>query len=167
MFQCGVHMSQSQLHPPAAQPATNDRRDFPRRPVIKSAKLLLPAGLGYGIYDCLVLDESPKGVLVDLGTPMDLPEEVNLRLNGATYIARRCWSAGNKAGLAFSGGQILQNEVTARMRNIAQVLHAQGVPAAIHTLRTARFLGHEELRRVAEEAEGAYLRLEALLSGRN
>ena len=53
-----------------------------------------------------------------------------------------------------------------RMRKMADVLQAQGVVGAVATLRAARFFDHAELRRAAEEAEAAYFRFEAILSGR-
>jgi hypothetical protein len=144
-----------------------DRRNASRVPVIKSGKISIGSGGSQGVYNCLVLDESQSGVLVDLGTLVNLPEEVTLHMNaGATYLARRCWSAGTKAGLAFIGGQIVTGETAARMRKIGDVLQAQGVLPAIATLRSARFFDHIELRRAAEEAEAAYFRFEAILNGR-
>lgn len=145
----------------------SERRNASRVPVIKSAKISVGLGGSQGIYNCLVLDESQSGVLVDLGTMVSLPDEVTLHMNsGATYLARRCWSAGTKAGLAFIGGQVVTGETVMRMRKMADVLQAQGTIAAVATLRAARFFDHAELRRAAEEAEAAYFRLEAILSGR-
>jgi hypothetical protein len=145
----------------------SERRNASRVPVIKSAKISVGLGGAQGIFNCLVLDESQSGVLVDLGTMVNLPDEVTLHMNsGATYLARRCWSAGTKAGLAFIGGQIVTGETVMRMRKMADVLQAQGVVGAVATLRAARFFDHAELRRAAEEAEAAYFRFEAILSGR-
>lgn len=142
-----------------------DRRGAPRAPVIRSAKLTL--GPGQGVLDCLVLDESPSGLMVDLGALLPLPEEVTVHLQGgATYLARRRWMAGTKAGLEFIGAQIITGETALRMMKLADVLHAQGLRAAVATLRAARYFDQPELRRIADEAEAAYLRLEAMLTGR-
>ena len=146
--------------------ALAERRGGSRRPVIRSAKIFTSANGGSGVFNCLILDQSNAGVLVDMGTLAELPEEVMLQMSGgASYLARRCWAAGTKAGLEFIGGQILTEETSQRMARIADVLQRQGVAAAVATLRTARFLDHEELRRIAEAAEAAVQRLEAVLTG--
>ena len=143
-----------------------ERRAGLRRPVIRSAKIFIgPNGAG-GVFNCLILDQSAAGVLVDMGTLAELPDEVMLQMGGgASYLARRCWAAGTKAGLEFIGGQIVTEETTQRMARIADVLQRQGVSAAVATLRSARFLEHDGLRRIAEAAETAVQRLEAVLNG--
>lgn len=152
---------------PQAQTNLVERRNVPRTPAIKSAKIGIGAGSAQGVFNCLVLDESPIGVLVDFGTLVNLPEQVTLHMQGgANYVARRVWAVGTKAGLEFVGNAVATNETASRMTSIADVLQGQGVVAAVATLRTARFFDHSELRRVAEEAEAAYLRLEALPTGR-
>jgi hypothetical protein len=144
-----------------------ERRIAPRLPVIKSAKLLIGVGYEQAIYNCLVLDESSKGVLVDLGMVVSLPEDVTVQMQGGgAYQARRCWSVGTKAGLEFVSGQVVTSEVALRMVRIAEVLQRQGTVAAVATLRAARFFDNAELRRVAEEAEMALYRFEAMLTGR-
>lgn len=144
-----------------------ERRERPRVPVIKSAKISLGGGLAPGVFDCLVLDESPAGMLIDLGVVVTLPDEVTVQLaGGASYVARRVWSAGTKAGLEFLGGPVLAGDTALRMRRIAEVLHNQGVLAAVATLRVARHFDSDALREAAEAAEAAYLRLVALLNGR-
>jgi hypothetical protein len=150
----------------ASPMSPGERRNASRVPVIKSAKISFGPPGSQGIYNCLVLDESQSGVLIDLGTLVNLPEEVTLHMNaGATYLARRCWAVGTKAGLAFVGGQVVTGETAGRMRKIADVLQAQGVTAAVSTLRAARFFDQVELRRAAEKAEAAYFRFEAILNG--
>lgn len=39
-----------------------ERRNVTRIPVIKSAKLVVGEGYSQGVYNCLVLDESPGGI---------------------------------------------------------------------------------------------------------
>ncbi len=155
--------------PPSAAAQDNwaERRNGSRVPVIKSAQLSLGPGGEKGVLDCLVLDESPGGVLVDVGTLIALPPQVTVRMSsGATYHARSCWVKGTKVGLEFVGGQVIAGETALRMMKIADILHNQGVGVAVGTLRVARFFDHLELRHAAEEAEASVLRLEALLTGR-
>ena len=143
-----------------------ERRGDSRRPVIRSAKIFIGANGGGGVFNCLILDQSSAGVLVDMGTLAELPEEVTLQMSGgASYLARRCWAVGTKAGLEFIGGQIVTEETSQRMARIAEVLQRQGVGAAVATLRAARFLDHDKLRHIAEAAEAAVQRLEAALTG--
>ena len=144
-----------------------ERRNVARLPVIKSGKIIVGSEMSQGLFNCLILDQSPTGVLVDLGMLVNLPEEVRLQVgNGAIYLARRRWAVGTKAGLEFLGGQILSEETSLQMLKIASKLKRQGVCAAVGALRGAQFFEHEALRCAAEEAEAAYLRLEALLTNR-
>ncbi len=145
--------------------ALSNRRNTPRTKVIKSAKLVF--GGSHSVYDCLVLDESASGALVDLGAMIGLPEQLTIQFsNGACYPAERRWAAGTKAGLRFTGGQILTEDMLQRMRKLSDVMQAQGLPAVMQVLRSARFLDNLELRRAAEEAEATYMRLELILGGR-
>jgi hypothetical protein len=143
-----------------------ERRAVIRVPVINSAKILLGRGFGQGVLDCLVLDETATGVMVELGALVPLPDELTIRMTGgATYQAQRCWNIGTKAGLQFLGGQVVTGETALRMLKIADLLQNQGLIAAVATLRAARFFDHLELRRAAEDAEGAFLRFEEILRG--
>jgi hypothetical protein len=158
---------QGHPHAPIAEPSLAERRAAPRLPVIKSAKIMLGPGYDQGAYNCLVLDQSACGVLVDMGMVVKLPEELTVQFQGGgTYLARRRWSVGSKTGLEFIGGQVVTGEVALRMARIADVLNKQGVVPTVATLRAARFFDNAELRRVAEQAESAMFRLEAMLNGR-
>jgi hypothetical protein len=142
-----------------------ERRTTPRSTVIRSAKLVF--GEANVVYDCLVLDESAGGVMIDLGAMIKVPEDVVIRFNsGGAFPARRCWATGNRAGFKFTGGQIISQETALRMKKAADILEIQGLAAAMQMLRTARFLDNEELRRAAEDAESAMFRLQAILTGR-
>jgi hypothetical protein len=146
----------------ALEQDTLERRKAPRRPVIRSAKLI--CGQAEGVFDCLVLDQSPAGVLIDMGAMIKLPDELTIQFSsGAAYLARLAWSAGTKAGLHLVGAQLLSEQNAQRMSNAADLLETQGVPTVVSTLRAARFLDHLELRRLAEEAEAAYFRFEAFM----
>jgi hypothetical protein len=146
--------------------ALAERRNSLRLPVIKSAKIITGGEVNQSIYNCLVLDESHSGVLVDLGAIFSLPEEMTLHMTGgASYHARRCWAVGTKAGLAFAGPQLLNAEAVEAMARLGRVMQAQGLPATMAALRARRFFECDELRRAAEAAESAYHRLEAVLLG--
>ncbi len=147
-----------------AAEAEAERRGSRRKPVIKSAKLIVnQAG---SIINCFVLDESAGGVQVDLGAMLELPDDLTIQFgNGATYLARRCWSSGTRIGLKFTSAQLVSNDIVERMRKIAELLHDQGLGVAVSTLRAARFFDHAELRRAAEEAEAATIRFEMMLLG--
>jgi hypothetical protein len=139
-----------------------ERRIAARVPVIRSAKLI--CGPAEGIFDCLVLDQSASGVLIDLGAMVALPDELTIQFSGgAAFLAHRAWAAGTKAGLHLVGAQLLTEQAAQRMKNAADLLEMQALPAVVSTLRAARFLDHLELRRLAEEAEAAYLRFETFL----
>jgi len=147
------------------RPDPAERRQARRNPVIKTAKLIFTAA--GTVHNCLVLDESPGGVLVDLGVMIQVPDDVTIQFgNGATFLARRRWTAGTKSGLNFTGAQIISDEVALRMKRVADILRAQGLEAAIATLRAARFFDNIELRRAAEDVEAANARFEAALDGR-
>lgn len=149
--------------PPQAN--LGERRKASRAPVIKSAKVAI--GIGQGIYNCLVLDESSKGALVDFGALVSLPDEVTLQIsNGAIYQARRSWSVGTKAGLEYIGERVVTGDTAAWMMKLSDMLQTEGVLAAVSSMRASRFFNHEELRHAAEAAETAFSRLEAILSGR-
>lgn len=144
----------------------SERRNAPRVPVIKSAKIITGGEVSQGIYNCLVLDKSPSGVLIDLGAMFNLPEEVTLHMaGGATYKARRCWVVGTKAGLAFVGPQMLSADTVEKLAQLGRMMQLQGLPATLAALRAQHFFESDEVRRAAEAAEAAYHRLEVVLNG--
>lgn len=144
----------------------SERRNAMRVPVIKSAKIVTGGEVNQGVYNCLVLDESLSGVLVDLGAIFSLPEEMTLLMTGgASYKARRCWAVGTKAGLAFAGPQMLSAETVERLGQLGRMLQAQGLPATMAALRAQYFFESDEVRRAAEAAETAYHQLESMLIG--
>ncbi len=165
------HTPAAQVRPSRAEGeqthfALAERRNAMRVPVIKSAKIIAGGEVNQSIYNCLVLDESPSGVLVDLGAMFSLPEEVSLHMTGgACYKARRCWAVGTKMGLAFIGPQTLSPETTEKLAQLGRMMQAQGLPATMAALRAQRFFESDELRRAAEAAEASYHRLETVLLG--
>ena len=130
--------------------ALAERRNASRVPVIKSAKVVIGGEISQGVLNCLVLDESATGVLIDLGAMFSLPEEMTLHMTGgATYKARRCWAVGTKAGLALIGPQMLSAEAVEMMSQLGRLLQTQGLASAMAALRVKRFFENEELRRAA------------------
>jgi hypothetical protein len=145
--------------------AALERRLAGRQPVIRSASVRVAHGAGQASYECLVLDESPTGVLVDFGAVIAIPEEVSINfVTGGSYLARRRWAMGTKVGLEFMGEQLRSRDIADRMRTLLNLLEAQGLPATVRTLRAARYYDQAALRTAAEEAEVAYLRFAALLA---
>ncbi|WP_298284729.1 hypothetical protein [Acidocella sp.] len=142
-----------------------ERRVSQRLPVIKSAKIVVGPAFSQGSFNCLVLDESKTGALVDLGALVVLPPEVTLHMTGGTtYRARTCWTVGSKAGLEFIGQQMVAPETLGAMQRLGRMLHAQGLPATMAALRAEGFFGNAGLRETAEAAEAAFYQLEAALS---
>jgi hypothetical protein len=141
-----------------------NRRRHVREKVLKAAKIIF--GGGDSVYNCLVLDESPDGVFVDVGGASVLPAEVTIQFNsGATFRAVRRWSTGTRIGFQFVGPQIISQETAGRMQAVAEILRNHGMGAAMQTLRVAQFFDNMELRRIAETAETEHRRLEAALAG--
>jgi hypothetical protein len=144
--------------------ALAERRNSARLPVIKSAKLLVGSDSGQGVYNCLVLDESRAGALLDLGAMFTLPEEMTLNMSsGASYRVRRRWAVGTKVGVEFLGTPSVSADAAGQMNRLADLLRHQGVPAAVAALRAQNCFDHEPLRVAVAEAEAAYLRLESIL----
>jgi len=147
---------------PSDNPA--NRRKHPRDRVLKAAKVITPGG--HSVFNCLVLDESSEGVFVDFGGLMTIPDEVTIQFaSGAAFPAVRRWSAGGKCGFEFSGPQIISHETANSMHVIAEILNRHGMQAAFEALRKANFFDNSELRKFAESAHAAHVKLEAALRG--
>jgi len=142
----------------------DNRRRHAREKVLRAAKVIF--GGGDSIYNCLVLDESPEGIFVDMGAVVSLPPEVTVQFStGATFRAARRWATGSKIGFQFVGPQIITHETAQRMKVVHDILQTHGMPAAMQTLRVAQFFDNAELRRAADAADTAVRRLEMILSG--
>lgn len=144
-----------------------ERRNVSRIPVIKSAKLIVGDGVSQGIYNCLVLDESAGGALIDLGAVFTLPEEVIIHtMSGTKRRAKRRWAVGTKMGLEYIGQQLVSEEALQQMAEIAKLMSAQDLPTGIAAMRARQFFNRADLREAAEDAEAAYYKLEAMLKDR-
>jgi hypothetical protein len=159
-------ISGGKLAPLAEAPVISgeDRRRQPREKVLKAAKIVF--GGGDSIFNCLILDESPEGIFVDMGAVLALPTEVIIQYSsGAAFRAVRRWATGSKVGFQFTGPQIIGHETARRMQMVADIMKNHGMAAAMQTLRVAQYFDNLELRRTAEAAEAALRRLDAVLAG--
>jgi hypothetical protein len=148
----------------AAEAAGAERRRQYRERVLKAAKIVF--GGGDSVLNCLVLDESPEGIFVDMGAVVALPPEVTIQFSsGAAFRAQRRWTSGTKVGFQFVGPQIISHETAQRMQVVADIMNNHGLAAAMQTLRVAQYFDNVELRRTAEAAEAAMRRLDAVLAG--
>jgi hypothetical protein len=147
----------------AARP--EDMRRVKRQRVLKPGKIIF--GISGATIDCFVRDESPQGVLVETDVLVAVPDQVTVKLPGTgTHLALRRWAMGNRIGFEFIGARVIDDETLVRMRAINEVLQRQGVTQAVNSLRLSRFFENDELRRLAEEAEAATIRLESFLLGK-
>jgi len=167
-LQCAGEVPSEAIAPGAAAAGAateaTDRRKHHRDKVLKSAKIIV--NHGQTVFDCLVLDESPAGVFIDLGALVALPPEVTIQFaSGATFQAERRWNAGTRFGFEFHGPQVISRETAKRLEVIGQILNSQGLPAAVELLRLAQFFDNPQLRRIAEDAATAHARLQGALHG--
>ena len=149
---------------PAAptQDTAADQRRTKRQRVLKMAELVFDAA-GTSI-DCVIIDESCFGVMLETMAITEIPERVKLRfVGGPTLAALRRWANGNKIGLEFAG-LFPEDEASKRQaRAVKNVLKEACVHAAVQMLREFDFFENAELRLAAEEAEIAIARLESAL----
>jgi uncharacterized cupin superfamily protein len=76
------------------------RRRTKRNRVFRSGKIIF--GYGDSTIDCLILDESSQGVLVETAAPTEVPEKVQIQIIGrGTFRAIRRWALGNSIGFEF------------------------------------------------------------------
>ncbi|MDR3522151.1 MAG: hypothetical protein P4L54_11135 [Acidocella sp.] len=142
----------------------SEQRRTKRQRVVKSGKIIF--GVSDIAIDCLICDETSDGVLVETVTPVVVPLDVKIQLtNGGTFPAARRWALGNKIGFEFVGTRIFDRATITGMAEIYHILQTQGIKQTLLSLRRSRFFDSEEIRKVAEDAEAATLRLEQLLIG--
>jgi hypothetical protein len=145
---------------PAFAPA--EQRRAKRQRVLKMAELVFdPPGT---FIDCVVIDESCFGVMLETMEITQVPERVKIRfVGGPTFSALRRWADGNKVGLEFAG-LFPEDEATKRQaRAVKNVLKEACVHAAVQMLRELDFFENAELRAAAEQAEIAIAKLESAL----
>ena len=139
-----------------------DHRRIKRQRVVKMGKIIF--GVSDITVDCLICDETSSGLLVETETPVSIPDEVKIKLtNGGTFRASRRWAFGNKIGFEFIGTRINDSATSESMSAIYDILQTQGITQALISLRRSRFFDNDELRRAAEDAEAATMRLEQML----
>jgi hypothetical protein len=160
---CVVDNPEAAAAPRRADSGMTDKRRAERQRVLKMAQLV------YGIpgtpIECLVIDESRLGVMLETLELADVPERVKIRfIGGPTFAALRRWASGNKIGLEFAG-LFPEDEATKRQVGaIKKVLKDIGVHAAVQMLREFDFFENAQLQTAAEDAEIAIARLESALN---
>lgn len=141
---------------------SSENRRVKRRRVVKLGKIIY--GISDITIDCLISDETAYGVLVETETPIVVPEEVKIRLvNGGIFPAICRWEMGNKKGFEFIGAREKTNAIFESMQDINDILQIHGVSQAVLSLRRSNFFDNDELRRAADDAEAAIMRLKRLL----
>lgn len=147
---------------PDAEDGAN-RRVVPRTGTLLAAKIEADGV----VFDCIVLDLSPRGARIHCRAPVALPDQVNLILrDGARHDARRRWSRGSQSGLEFMGaatGLGVNDETARRAREVLERLAPADPSQWLPSLRATRYFGDDALRQAAEAAELAMLRLASAL----
>ena len=99
-------MSFGRLTPKQFEDPARDRRDSPRRPMFKSAKLIFNDN--QSVVDCVLRDISVSGARVRVATWFNchkqvvLKEQVVLKISrGVSYSCDVVWSHDNQVGLRF------------------------------------------------------------------
>lgn len=72
-----------------------------RKRVLSAAKLLF-GGFSKTVFDCLVVDQSPHGLRIQVGSTHMLPNELIVEFpNGTQRPARLIWASASEAGLEY------------------------------------------------------------------
>lgn len=170
-FVTAGHPDPSAAEPPAVAAAAGasavddpaNRRAVPRAGALLAAKIEANGA----IFDCIILDLSPRGARIHCRAPIALPDTLNLIMrDGARHESRRRWSRGSQSGLEFVGcaaGLGVDDETARRAREVLDRMDAADPANWLPTLRAVRYFGDDSLRQAAEAAELAVLRLTAAL----
>jgi hypothetical protein len=142
---------------------SDEKRDAQRQAVLKTAKI----EWGSSVVDCLVLEQSIIGMRVSMSIPMEVPEQVTIRLHGgAVRPATRRWARGTEIGFEFGGIARLDAVAANHAVDILVKVRAMGLDEIMTSLSEARFFDDAELGSVALAAQAAMRRLEAALRQR-
>jgi hypothetical protein len=127
--------------------ASVEKRRVKRQQVLKRGQLIF--GFAGSTIDCLIIDETSYGMLIETPLMTDLPERLRVSVaGGATFDAVRRWSMGNKIGLEFIQPERRDNAV---------------IRKRLAMLRDVNFFEDEELRVIAEAAEASVAWLISML----
>ena len=81
-----------------------EQRHHARAHILRRGKIVFRRG--YGAIDCVVLDVSPQGARLRVGSWLGLPESFQLRIeNGAVHEARVRYRNVEEIGVQFVDGQ--------------------------------------------------------------
>jgi hypothetical protein len=117
------------------------------------------------VHKGIVLDESPDGVLLDLGKTIAVPSAVMFRFGyGPVLHAVNRWSVKTKLGLQFIERDVAMGQKVSRLENVKNILEMHGPSAAFRILRDMRFFENYNLQKTAEEAVAADMRLKKALN---
>jgi hypothetical protein len=142
--------------------ASVEKRRVKRQQVLKRGQLIF--GFAGSTIDCLIIDETSYGMLIENPLMTDLPERLRVSVaGGATFDAVRRWSMGNKIGLEFIQPERRDNAVIRKRLAIKLALKNQNVHSAVLMLRDVNFFEDEELRVIAEAAEASVAWLISML----
>ena len=75
----------------------NEHRIATRRRVLKSGKI----EFGGGAIDCTVRNLSDTGAALDVTSPVGIPAEFNLVVNGTPRLCRVVWRKEKRIGITF------------------------------------------------------------------
>jgi hypothetical protein len=78
-----------------------ERRRLPRRPVLKTAKIIFRGGAS--MISCVVLDQTEKGARLKLNSALGIPHAFNLQITDEP--SRPCevvWRAGAEMGITYT-----------------------------------------------------------------
>ncbi len=160
---------QEQAHTGPDAPAPGDPavpvelRHEKRQRVIKSAKIMA----GAAVFDCVVLDVSPRGARVRTSAVVVVPEHVVLQFRGgAAFAARLTWARGMQMGFALDGPAPMTAQAGLRALAAWESLPSTGLARSMAILREEGFFDDPELAEVAARAEEAYARFTATLRTR-
>jgi hypothetical protein len=79
---------------------SSEKRLATRRRVLRSGKIFL--GLSDIAIDCVIWDESSRGLLAETKVPTAVPEQVRIEITGVgTFHAIRSWVIGDFIGFEF------------------------------------------------------------------
>jgi CheY-like chemotaxis protein len=86
--------------PTTAEPAFEERRDSPRRNVLKSAQIVCVDA--NKVMDCTILNLSDRGAAIKPADPPYCPSSFTLMIsNGVTHECEICWRYREKVGVRF------------------------------------------------------------------
>ena len=143
--------------------STQAARRAERGNVLKRAKLVFSGT----ILDCTVLDLSPSGARLSLGTPARFSGNFALHMpGGSVYAARLCWARGREVGLEFIGEPRLALDAARLAGASIQALRGIAPDRVLDNLHAARHFDDPALATAARALADAHATLLSALQDR-